>query len=78
MYFNGFTYAELDGYETAKQIRLFNQEIAIVALTAASTEEVESKIYDYDMDGYIMKPFFTVDFVETINKATQNRNEITT
>ncbi|WP_052503490.1 ATP-binding protein [Lacinutrix sp. Hel_I_90] len=69
---------ELDGYETAKQIRLFNQDIAIVALTAASTEEVESKINDYDMDGYIMKPFFTVDFVETINKAKQNRNEITT
>lgn len=66
---------ELDGYETTKVIRDFNTKIPIVALTAASTEEVESKISDYDMDGYIMKPFFIADFVESINKAILNRNE---
>jgi len=60
---------ELDGYETTKLIREFNNTIPIVALTAATKEEVEIKTNMYGMDGYILKPFFTKDFVEAITKA---------
>ncbi len=60
---------ELDGYETTKLIRSFNQNIAIVALTAATSEEVESKIHFYDINGYVLKPFMIDEFVETLNKA---------
>ena len=61
---------ELDGYETTSLIREFNKEIAIVALTAASNEEVESKINSSEMNGYVMKPFLISDFIETIYNAT--------
>ncbi|WP_055442830.1 ATP-binding protein [Lacinutrix himadriensis] len=60
---------ELDGYETTKRIREFNKEIAIVALTAASTDEVQVKIVEYELDGYILKPFITSEFIEVLSKA---------
>lgn len=60
---------ELDGYQTTTRIRLFNKITPILALTAASTEEVESKINPSEMNGYIMKPFITEDFIETIHDA---------
>ncbi len=60
---------ELDGYETTNLIRKFNTNIAIIALTAASTEEVESKMNNCDMNGYIRKPFRTSHFIETIHRA---------
>ena len=60
---------ELDGYETTRLIREFNKEVPIVALTAASTDEVEAKIRACDMDGYVLKPFITTEFVQVMNNA---------
>lgn len=64
---------ELDGYETTKLIREFNSEVAIVALTAATKYEVEVKANMHGMDDYVLKPFITKDFVETITKAMHGR-----
>ena len=64
---------EMDGFETTKYIREFNLEVPIVALTAASTEEVENKINDYDIDAYVLKPFIINEFVETINRVIKNK-----
>lgn len=64
---------ELDGYETTKLIREFNNEVAIVALTAATKYEVEVKANMHGMDDYVLKPFITKDFVETITKAMHAR-----
>ncbi|WP_298508224.1 ATP-binding protein [uncultured Kordia sp.] len=61
---------DLDGYETTSLIRAFNSEVAIIALTASSSEEVEEKMNTHEMDGYIMKPFLTADFIATIHKIT--------
>lgn len=60
---------QLDGYETTKLIREFNTEIPIIALTAATTDEVEMKIKKYDINDYILKPFVTTEFVEVLNKV---------
>ena len=60
---------QLDGYETARLIREFNKDIAIVALTAATTSEVESKIKKYDINDYVLKPFITTEFVQVLNKV---------
>ena len=68
---------ELDGYETTELIRDFNKEIAIVALTAASTEEVELKINKYELNGYILKPFIITEFVETLNRLIKKDTTIT-
>lgn len=57
---------ELDGYETTKIIRDTGNRTPIIALTAASTEEIEDKINKQLMDGYILKPFVTADFIEKI------------
>jgi len=68
---------EMDGYETSKYIREFNRDIAIVALTAASSEEVESKINNYEMDGYVLKPFVLSDFISTITSSVNKNNRFT-
>ncbi|WP_299681977.1 ATP-binding protein [uncultured Dokdonia sp.] len=57
---------ELDGYETTKIIRKNGDQTPIIALTATSTEEIEDKINRQLMDGYILKPFVTSDFIEKI------------
>lgn len=60
---------DLNGYETTSLIREFDTEIVIIALTASSSEEVAQKINKYEMNGYIMKPFLTTDFISTIHKT---------
>jgi len=60
---------DLDGYETTSLIRKFNADISIIALTASSSEEVEAKMNKHEMNGYIMKPFLTEDFIKTIHKT---------
>ncbi len=60
---------QLDGYQTTSRIRIFDKETPILALTAASVEEVKSKIDPNEMNGYIMKPFITEDFIETIYES---------
>ena len=59
----------LNSYETTERIREFNLNIPIIALTAASTEEVEKKIKYSKMNGYILKPFLTVDLIDKIYSA---------
>jgi len=60
---------QLDGYETTRLIREFNAEVPIVALTAATTDEVERKIKKYDINDYVLKPFITTEFVQVLNKV---------
>lgn len=67
---------ELDGYETTKIIRENGDNIPIIALTATSTEEIEGKINKELMDGYILKPFVTADFIEKIYKAIFKKERV--
>ncbi len=64
---------EINGYETTQKIRHFDQDITIIALTAATSEEVKRNIIFYDMDGYILKPFYTDNFIKTILEGMNNR-----
>ena len=66
---------DLDGYMTTELIRRFDKDIPIVALTAASSEEIKSKIHLYDMDGYVQKPFVTSDFLEALTRAIVSKNK---
>lgn len=63
----------MDGYQATQQIRSFNKTIAIVALTAASQEEVDEKMSKYDMQDYIMKPFITDVFIRKIAQAIESK-----
>ncbi len=66
---------ELNGYDTTKIIRKFNKHIPIIALTAATTDEVELEIKNHEIDGYVLKPFITAEFVQILNKAIKNNEE---
>jgi signal transduction histidine kinase/CheY-like chemotaxis protein len=47
----------MDGFETAKKIREFDENTPIIALTAAEQREVKKRIKDSAMNDYIIKPF---------------------
>lgn len=66
---------ELDGYETTEKIRERGDQTPIIALTATSTEEVERKINGRQMNGYILKPFITADFIQKIHDAVMQKQE---
>jgi PAS domain S-box-containing protein len=50
---------ELDGYETALNIRnkLMNIKTPIIALTASASDDIENKVLKAGMNDYITKPF---------------------
>ncbi len=64
---------KIDGYEATRQIRLFNKDIPIIALTAATSEEIEKKIKVVEMNGSILKPFMINDFVGAIVREVQKK-----
>ncbi|MFT5892083.1 MAG: signal transduction histidine kinase/CheY-like chemotaxis protein [Dokdonia sp.] len=66
---------ELDGYETTEMIRKNGNLTPIIALTATSTEEIERNINGHQMNGYILKPFITTDFIQKIHGAVMEHNE---
>jgi CheY-like chemotaxis protein len=47
---------ELDGIEATKNIRLFNQSIPIIAITAYVTEQNKNKCSEAGMNGFLAKP----------------------
>ncbi len=47
----------MDGFTLAKEIRILNQEIPIVFITAKSLKEDKLKGYEIGADDYILKPF---------------------
>lgn len=47
---------EMDGYEATKEIRNFNKDIPIVALTADVMKGVEAKTKEAGMNNYLTKP----------------------
>ncbi len=47
---------EMDGYEASRLIRKTNKSVPIIALTADSISEVESKFSESGIDGYLSKP----------------------
>lgn len=46
----------LNGYEATQEIRSFDKEIPIIALTAASREDDRQRCFDSGMNGFLTKP----------------------
>jgi CheY-like chemotaxis protein/nitrogen-specific signal transduction histidine kinase len=51
----------MDGYTASQKIREFNQNIPILALTAAATSDIQEKIFNSGMQDYVTKPFHPDD-----------------
>lgn len=63
----------MDGYEATRQIRMFNEEIPIVALTASAQSEVQEKIEQAGMNDLIVKPFHPAELNRKISAFLKNR-----
>ncbi len=57
----------MDGYQAAIEIRKFNKQIPIIALTASAMLEVKAKIREAMMDDIVVKPFDPEDLYQKIN-----------
>jgi CheY-like chemotaxis protein len=61
----------MDGFEAFTRIRLFNNEVPIVAFTALEGADVETKVIDYGMTEYLKKPTGIYQISETLNKYSR-------
>ena len=62
----------MDGYEATSEIRKFDTELPILALSANVFIEIKDKIEECGMNGFIFKPFTPQDLVSQIEKQICN------
>jgi signal transduction histidine kinase/CheY-like chemotaxis protein len=62
----------MDGKQATKEIRKFDRELPIIALTAVTLEESEKEFYEIGFDDIIPKPFKMDEFFDKIQKAFTN------
>lgn len=58
----------ISGLEATKEIRKFNTEIPILALTAVEVEEIREEIHSAGMTGIIIKPYDVQQFYQIVYK----------
>lgn len=61
----------MDGFTAAKEIRKFNTELQILALSASVFMEVKDKIHRSGMNGFIFKPFEPEDLLDQVENAVR-------
>ena len=67
----------MDGYTATKEIRKFNKNIPVIALSASVFMEVKDQIEESGMNGFIFKPFNPDDLLSQIDEAiTNSQNNI--
>lgn len=64
----------MDGFQATREIRLFNQSVPIIALSADVMNDVKSKAEEYGMNGFISKPFNPDDLLNQISKFSKIKN----
>ncbi len=65
---------DMDGYSASKSIREFNTKTPILALSGEVFSEVKDKIADSGMNGFILKPFDPVKFLEQIDEVIKKNS----
>lgn len=65
----------MDGYTATKEIRKFNNNIPIIALSASVFMEVKEKIEECGMNGFIFKPFKPDDLLTQLDVAIKNNEQ---
>ncbi len=64
-----------DGITAAKEIRLFNKNIPIIALTAVEMDTIKNRIYESGMNDIVLKPYSLPDFHKVlINNILQSES----
>jgi CheY-like chemotaxis protein len=67
---------ELDGYETTRQIRMFNKNVVIIAQTAFATKSDQEMAIAAGCNDYISKPFTQANLTEIIKKYFTDNKKI--
>jgi CheY-like chemotaxis protein len=62
----------MDGYTASVEIRKFNKNIPILALSASVFMEVKDKINESGMNGFIFKPFEPKDLLNRLEEVVNN------
>ena len=60
---------EMDGYQATKEIRKFNSNVPIFALTASTIDELDVDIYTLGMNDILTKPFIPEEFHKKLLKV---------
>lgn len=68
----------MDGYALAELIRMDNQQVPILMITALGGEEDELKGLDLGVDDYIRKPFSYKIFLKRVENILQRKLSIST
>lgn len=61
----------MDGFMASKEIRKFNKELPILALSASVFMEVKDKIHRSGMNGFIFKPFEPEDLLNQVEESVR-------
>ncbi|SCY22690.1 Signal transduction histidine kinase [Nonlabens sp. Hel1_33_55] len=62
----------MDGKQCTREVRKFDRELPIIALTAVTLDESEKEFYEIGFDDIIPKPFKMDEFFDKIQKAFTN------
>ena len=63
---------DMDGLETARRIRrIVPKNIPIMILTAYDWKEIEEEAYESGISGFLPKPFFVTNFMQTVEQITE-------
>jgi signal transduction histidine kinase/ActR/RegA family two-component response regulator len=65
---------EMDGYEATREIRKFNKEIPIIALTADVMKGVESKTREAGMNNYLTKPVKKDELLKILSEYSRKKS----
>lgn len=66
---------EMSGYEVTWQIRQFNKEVLIIALTAFALSGDRNKALDAGCNDYLSKPLLKSELIELIKKYFKSQSE---
>jgi CheY-like chemotaxis protein len=58
----------MGGYEATKEIRKFNEDLPIIALTASAMEGIEAEVFASGMTDYVSKPFNPDDLYQKLKQ----------
>ncbi|WP_397446149.1 response regulator [Polaribacter sp. R77954] len=62
----------MDGYTATQEIRKFNTNVPILALSATVFTEIKDKINECGMNGFVFKPITPEDLLQEIEKFTNH------
>lgn len=62
----------MDGFEATRNIRDFDQETPIIAMTADAMQGVKEQVLEAGMDAYISKPFEPIQLFSVLQRTIQS------